>query len=60
MNTEEKTYYLLGEKITRKPHYVDAHQHYEYTTMGKKFPSLEKAKQYIRDSLYNGRTPVEP
>ena len=60
MNTEDKTYFLLGEKIVRKYHYVDAHHHYDYITKGKTFTSLAKAKEYIRDCLYNGRKPQEP
>lgn len=48
MNTDEKTYDYMGEKITRKWHPVDAYQHYEYTTLGKKFTSLADAKQYIK------------
>ncbi len=60
MDTKDKTYFLLGYEIRCKPSDVNARQHYEYTAMGKTFPTLAKAKQYIRDSLYNGRTPVEP
>lgn len=52
MNTEEKTYYLWGYEIKREYHYVDAHQHYEYTAMGKTFPTLAAAKKYVRDQVY--------
>lgn len=56
MDTEIKTYVHLGYLITRRYHYVDAHQHYDYivNVEGKNiiFPSLAKAKKYISDVLH--------
>ena len=49
----KKSYWLLGYEIKRFPHYVDAHQHYDYVTMGKTFPTLAKAKEHIRRTLYS-------
>lgn len=56
MDTETKTYVHWGYLITRRYHYVDAHQHYDYITNvtghDVTFSSLAKAKKYISDALH--------
>ena len=56
--SEKKYYYYFGYEIVRKPHYVDAHKHYDYVindrymAKGKVFDSLSDAKKFIKNQLY--------
>ena len=55
---DNKYYYYFGYEIVRKPHYVDAHKHYDYVITdkgmanGQVFDTLTDAKKYIKDQLY--------